>query len=111
MTSLTQITDASFDANVLKNDLIVIASFGAEWCVPCQTIASTLKQIVTDYADQVKIAELDIEQNPNTTAHYGVLELPTLLIFKNGQVIGRITGTAEKEKIVRTFSPYLVKQS
>lgn len=111
MTNLIHLTDAGFDAEVLKNDLIVIAHFGAEWSVPSQAIIPTLEQIATDYAGQVKIVKLDINQNPNTTTRYGVLELPTLLFFKNGQIIGQITGAEEKEKIVRTFSPYLVNQN
>lgn len=109
MTNLTHVTDASFDAEVLKNDLIVIADFGGEWCAPCKAIAPALAQIAADYAGQVKIVELDVDQNPNTTARYGVLGLPTLLFFKNGQVIGQTTGIVKKEKIVQTFLPYLVK--
>ena len=111
MTNPVHVTDTNFDAEVLKNDLIVITDFWAEWCVPCRVIAPMLDEIASEYEGKVKIAKLNIDQNPNITSQYNVLSIPTLLFFKNGQIIGQLVGAVSKKKIVETFTPYLVNNS
>jgi len=100
------VTDASFDAEVLKSDLIVVTDFWAEWCGPCRVIAPFLDQIADEFANQVKVAKLDIDANPTVTSNYGVLSLPTVIVFKNGQPVERITGAASKQKFVDALKPY-----
>ncbi len=107
MAKLVSVTDASFDAEVLKSDLLVVTDFWAEWCGPCRMIAPFLDQIAEEYGDQVKVVKLDIDANPNITSNYSVLSIPTVILFKNGQPVERITGAAPKKKFVNAIKPYL----
>ena len=92
---------------MLKSDLLVVTDFWAEWCRPCRTIAPFLEEIALEYQAQVKVAKLDIEANPEATSKYGVLSLPTVILFKNGQPVERIIGAAPKQKFVEAIKPYL----
>ena len=103
---IKNITDASFDAEVLKNDLIVITHFWAEWRSPCKKVKSLLATLAPKYASQVKIVNLDIDENPNTTSKYEVLNIPTVLVFKNGQLIERIEAPITEEKIEAKIEAY-----
>lgn len=107
MAIIVNVTDNSFDAEVLKCDIPVVTDFWAEWCGPCKTIAAHLADIAAEYEEEVKIAKLDIDANPATTSQYGVLSLPTLLVFKNGQVVGRITGAVPKAALLEKLRPHL----
>ncbi|RPJ54865.1 MAG: thioredoxin [Dehalococcoidia bacterium] len=107
MTALTQVTDASFDAQVLKCDIPILVDFWAEWCGPCRAIAPYLDEIVSEYANQIKIVKLDVDANPLIPATYGVLGLPTLILFKFGQPVERLTGTQTKGAILDKIAPYL----
>lgn len=107
MSAPIHITDNSFDAQVLKCDIPVIADFGAEWCGPCKVIDKHLDQIAVEYPEQLKIVKVDIESNPLVTANYSVLNIPTLILFKNGQPVERMVGAQGKDKIVEKIVPYL----
>lgn len=108
MTTPLHITDNSFDAEVLKCDIPVLADFGAEWCAPCKIVDRHLAEIARTYpADLLKIVKVDIEANPLVTSNYSVLNLPTLILFKNGQPVERLVGTVPKDKIVDKVAPYV----
>lgn len=107
MAAFVHATDNSFDAEVLKCDIPVIADFWAEWCAPCKTIDAYLDEIANQYAEQLKIVKVDIESNPVVTSTNGVLNLPTLILFKFGQPVERMVGTLSKQAIVTKVLPYL----
>jgi thioredoxin 1 len=95
-----KVTDESFEADVLKSGKPVLIDFWAEWCGPCKQIAPALEQIAEELADQVTVAKLNIEESPNTPTRYGVRGIPTMMLFKDGQMASMKVGAMPKAKIV-----------
>ena len=93
-------SDAAFDADVLGAEKPVIVDFWAEWCGPCKQIAPALEEIAAELGDKVTVAKLNIDENPETPGKYGVRGIPTLMMFKNGQVAATKVGALPKGKIV-----------
>lgn len=98
--STAQVSDASFEKDVLSSDTPVLVDFWAEWCGPCKQIAPMLEEISGEMAGKVKIAKINIDENPNTPSRYGVRAIPTLMLFKNGQVAGTQIGVQPKGRLV-----------
>jgi len=94
-------SDASFESDVLKSAAPVVVDFWAEWCGPCRMIAPALEEIAGQLGDKVKIVKLNVDENPNTAAKYGIMSIPTLMIFKNGAMAARQIGALPKAKIVQ----------
>jgi thioredoxin 1 len=92
-------TDAGFDADVLKSAEPVVVDFWAEWCGPCRMIAPALEEISGALGDKVKIVKLNVDENPAIAAKYGIMSIPTLLLFKNGEIADRQVGAAPKQKL------------
>ncbi|MBS0123755.1 thioredoxin [Thetidibacter halocola] len=90
------VTDATFDEEVKKSDIPVVVDFWAEWCGPCKQIGPALEELSKQYEGKVKIAKVDVDQNPNTAAAMGVRGIPALFLFKDGQVISNRAGAAPK---------------
>lgn len=101
------ITDQNFAEEVTKSNLPVLIDFWAVWCGPCRAIAPIVEQLADEYDGKVKIGKLDVDENPETAVKFGVRSIPTLLIFKNGQVVDTIIGAVQKQVIVQKITPYI----
>ena len=94
--STVAVTDATFDAEVKKSDIPVVVDFWAEWCGPCKQIGPALEELSEQYAGQVKIVKVNVDDNPNSPAKMGVRGIPALFLFKDGQVVSNKIGAAPK---------------
>ena len=90
--AVDKVSDASFESEVLKATGPVVVDFWAEWCGPCRMIAPALEEIAGSLGDKVKILKLNVDENPATAAKYGIMSIPTLMIFKNGEMASRQVG-------------------
>ncbi len=97
-------SDASFESDVLKSAEPVVVDFWAEWCGPCRMIAPALEEISGQLGDKVKIVKLNVDENPTIAAKYGIMSIPTLLLFKNGEITSRQVGAAPKQKLHQWIS-------
>ena len=93
------VTDDTFDAEVRQADLPVVVDFWAEWCGPCKQIGPALEELSSELGDKVKIVKLNVDENPNAASRYGVRGIPTLLVFKDGQVASSKVGAAPKSAL------------
>ena len=100
-------TDASFDQDVLKSDVPVLVDFWAEWCGPCRMIAPTLDAIADEYAGRVKVGKVNVDENGATAMRYQVRSIPTLLVFKGGQVVEQRVGALGKTELQKVLAPHV----
>jgi thioredoxin 1 len=100
-------TASSFEQEVVKSTQPVLVDFWAEWCGPCKMIAPIVDQIATEYQGKLKVAKLDTDEHGEVAMKYGIMGIPTLLLFKDGKVAARITGFQPKERIVQQLTPHL----
>lgn len=103
------VTDATFEEEVLKSDKPVLVDFWAEWCGPCRMIAPSLEAIADEYGDKIQIVKLNIGENPNTAAKYGVMSIPTLNVYQGGDVAKTIVGAKPKAALVRDLDEFITK--
>src|SRR6201996_774818 len=99
-----KVSDADFEAEVLKATGPVVVDFWAEWCGPCRMIAPALEEIAGALGDKVKIVKLNVDENPQVAAKYGIMSIPTLMMFKNGDIASRQVGAAPKQKLQQWIS-------
>ena len=93
------VSDASFDTDVLKSDKPVLLDFWAEWCGPCKMIAPILDEVAKDYGDKVQIAKINVDENQQVPAKFGIRGIPTLILFKNGEVVAQKVGALSKSQL------------
>jgi len=99
MSSVVTVTDPSFEEDVLESDTPILVDFWAEWCGPCKMLGPILEDIAPENEGKIVISKLDIDNNPGTPAKYGVRGIPTMLIFKNGEVVGTKVGVLSKSQL------------
>jgi len=99
MANVNELTDANFEAEVLKSSEPVLVDFWAPWCGPCRMIGPVVEELATENGDSVKIGKVNIDDNPDTAAGYGVSSIPTLMIFKGGEVVDRFVGVQQKTRL------------
>ncbi len=102
-----QVSDSNFEEEVLKSSLPVLVDFWAEWCMPCRMIAPTVENIARTYGEKLKVAKMNVDENMKTPAKYGIRGIPTLLLFKNGDLVETIVGVQPEEKIVELLHKHL----
>ena len=105
--SIVNATDASFDAEVLGSDEVVLVDFWATWCGPCKAIAPVLDELSSEYEGKARIVKIDVDQNPNLAAQYGIRSIPTLFVFKNGEKVDATMGMQPKAQLTALINKHL----
>ena len=101
------VTDETFETDVLKSDKTVLVDYWAEWCGPCKMIAPILEAIAEEHGDKLDVVKLNVDDNPNITQKYGILNIPTLGVFSNGQVVRELVGARSKSALLRELADFL----
>jgi thioredoxin 1 len=107
MGNVKQITDTTFEQDVLKADGLVLVDFWAPWCGPCRAVAPVLEQIAAQYTGRVTVAKLNVDENPQTQARYGVRSIPTIALFKGGEVVDGVLGAAPQPFFAQMLDKHL----
>jgi len=107
MGNAVAVTDQSFDQEVLQSSVPVLVDFWAAWCGPCKIIAPHVDQIAAEYAGQLKVVKVDVDANIEVSGRYGVLSIPTLMVFKNGQMVEQMVGALPKPALLARLKPHL----
>lgn len=107
MGEVIQLTDANFEEEVLNTSLPTLTDFWAAWCGPCKMIAPIVEQLADEYQDKLKVTKLDVDQNPTVATRFGVMSIPTLILFKNGEAVERLVGYMPKERLLERIKPHM----
>jgi thioredoxin 1 len=107
LAEIGDVTDQDFEERVLKSDEPVLVDFWAEWCVPCHMVSPVVEEIGQEKGENLRVAKLNIDENPEVTRRYGVMSIPTLMLFKGGEEKARVVGARGKEALLREIDPHL----
>lgn len=105
--SEVNVTEATFQSEVLEADLPVLVDFSAEWCGPCKMVDPIVHELADDWAGKVKVVKIDADESPGILMQFGVMGIPTLMFFVNGEVRERVTGYQPKKRLVKKFEKYI----
>lgn len=105
--SIINTTDASFDKDVLQTDKPVLVDFWAAWCGPCKAITPILEELDAEYSDKFQIVKVNVDDNPETSARFGIRSIPTLFVFKDGQKVDTVVGSRPKSEFVELLNKHL----
>ena len=107
MGELKKVTDTSFEADVLKSEKLVLVDYWAEWCGPCRQVAPVLEAIAAEHGDKIEIVKLNVNENPEVTRKYGILNIPTLGVFQNGEVVKELVGARSKSRLLDDLADFI----
>lgn len=108
MAGISEVSDATFDAEVLRSATPVLIDFWAPWCGPCRAIAPVVEELAREYEGKVKVVKMNVDDNPQTPAKYGVRGIPNLIVFKGGQVAEQIVGAVPKSRLAKALDSVAV---
>lgn len=107
MANVLEVTDETFESKVLKATRPTLVDFWAAWCGPCRMVAPVVEAVAEEYGDRLQVLKMDVDANPNTPQSFGIMGIPTLILFKDGTEATRIVGYRPKEALVEELLPYL----
>jgi len=102
-----KVNDENFKKEVLESELPCLVDFWAEWCMPCRMVAPTVEAIAKEYKGKLKVCKLNVDEASKTASTYGIMSIPTLVIFKNGKVADKVVGVVSKKELEATIKPYI----
>ncbi|MGH2685005.1 MAG: thioredoxin [Actinomycetota bacterium] len=107
MAGVNDVTDQEFDTEILKSETPVLVDFWADWCVPCHMVSPVVEEIGSEKASVMRVAKLNVDDNPNTARKYGVMSIPTLILFVGGEERARVVGAKPKDAILREITEHI----
>ena len=105
--NVVEVSDAEFESSIIQSDKPALVDFWAEWCQPCKMLAPTVEEIAGEYSDKVRVAKVNVDDNPQTATKFGIRGIPTLLLFKKGKVVQQMVGVKPKVDITKAIDEIL----
>ena len=107
MTDISKLDEATFQNDVIESTEPVLVDFTAVWCQPCKMLDPVVEELADEWEDSVKVFKLDVDEHPNVAMNYQIMGVPTLMLFKNGEAVERVTGYQPKDRIEKKFTPHI----
>jgi len=107
LANIVEATSDDFESEVLESDKVTLVDFWAEWCAPCRMLAPTLEELAQDHEDDLKIVKVNVDEDGELAQEYGVMSIPTMIVFKDGEAVERIVGVMPKDKIEKQINEYI----